>query len=105
MDIIVKTSIGEFTALHSFVIAKGQKFSLHPISTEELKWFTDNDPVLALVKKGLFATVEALSVGVSIVEIRSESPEETTVLTIEVKEFIEATVLEGTITQVEPLGT
>lgn len=101
MDIIVKTSIGEFTALPSFVIAKGQKFTLHPISTEELKWFTDNDPVLALVKKGLFAVVEALAVGVSIVEIRSS--EETTVLTIEVKEFIEATTLEGIVTQVEPL--
>ena len=101
MEILVKTSIGEFTALPSFVIAKGQKFTLHPTSHEELRWLTENDPVLQLVKKGSFAVVEALEVGTSVVEIRTTT--ETTVLTIQVKEFIEATTLEGTITQVEPL--
>lgn len=102
MEILVKTSIGEFSALPSFKIAKGQKFTLHPNSDAGFRWLTENDPILNLVvKEGprQYAVVSADQVGVSTIELRASGVEDT-VLTVEVSEFIEATILDGEVTAV-----
>ena len=102
MNILVKTSIGEFSALPSFKIAKGEKFTLHPDSDEGFRWLTENDPILSLVvKEGQrqYAVVSADASGVSTIELRPSSGEAIS-LVVEVSEFIEATILEGEVTSV-----
>lgn len=43
----------------------GQKFSLNTDLTGEAKWFTDNDPVLAVTVSGVNASLQATALGQS----------------------------------------
>lgn len=52
-------------------IVKGQAFSLDTAEPGQLKWFSDNDPVLSLEVKGGNAEGKALQVGTSEIIIMS----------------------------------
>ncbi len=76
-------------------VVKGQKFSLNTDFIGTSKWFSDNDPVIALKISGNSAEVEATEEGSSVILIMDESKNVQKELTISVLAAIvpEATAL------------
>lgn len=69
-------------------VAKGQKFTLNTDYAEPSKWFSDNDPVLALKVSGNNAEAEAKEVGTSTVLIMNSAFGIEKTLTINVVEQV-----------------
>lgn len=70
MVIDVKFDFAKVYDITKFDVSIGQKFSLLTDDTTSLKWFSDNDPALAMdVKDTGIVEVEATTVGTSIILI------------------------------------
>lgn len=70
-------------------VVKGQAFSIYTDQTGATKWFSDNDPVLALTVKGNSADVKANETGSSEILIMDENKAVLKTLSIKVVDQIE----------------
>lgn len=69
MNVDVSFSNAKVYNIERFDVVIGQKFSLFTDSAEPIKWFSDNDPVLAISANGMNADIEATGLGESIIFI------------------------------------
>jgi hypothetical protein len=88
MQVDVTFDFAKVYNIEKIDVAKGQRFALNTDYTEPSKWFSDNDPVLALKVSGNNAEAEAKEVGTSTVLIMSSAFGIEKTLTINVVEQV-----------------
>lgn len=72
-----------------FDVRLGETFVIEIVESEnEVKWFSDNDPVLSLNVNSLSATVKATSVGKSEIQLQSQDGIKLKTLYVEVYDMI-----------------
>ena len=74
MIVDVKFDFAKVYDINKFDVAIGQKFSLMTDNTDSLKWFSDNDPALAMdITDSGVVNVEATAKGTSVILITNEN--------------------------------
>jgi hypothetical protein len=88
MQIDISFDFAKVYDIEKFDVVLGQKFSLQSDSTEKLKWFSDNDPVLSIKDSGTNADGEATALGESTILLMDENLVEQKRLTVRVVQAI-----------------
>lgn len=103
MQIDISFDFAKVYNIEKFDVVKGQKFLLTPDSTDDLKWFSDNDPVLSLKVSSKNVNGEATELGESTILIMDKNFSELKKLTVRVVDSIEQAATDLGLSAGEPI--